>query len=392
MRQRLAIGLVVAMLMALVGTAVAQKETRGVSATEIVLGMHTDLSGPAATYGVSSSNAVKMRFEEANEKGGIQGRKLKLIVEDTQYQVPRAVQAGTKLINRDHIFAMVAPLGTPMNNALFKDQFEANVPNLFPLSAARSMYEPFHKLKFYGAASYVDQIRAGIQYFVTKKGKKALCAMYQDTDFGKEVVDGVQLQAEKLKIKVVETTTHKPTDQDFTAQITKLKGAGCDLVALGTIVRDSIVPYSTARKIGWTDVDFLGSAASYDLFVAAAQGGVTEGLYAMGLTDMPYRDTLSPMAQQWFDRYKDKYKVEPNIGAVYGHVAADLTATGIEKAGKDLTTDSFVKGLESIRGYRDIFNGPEVTFGPDKHQGANSSFLAVVKGGRWVRVTEPLGF
>jgi branched-chain amino acid transport system substrate-binding protein len=392
MRQRLAIGLVVAMLMALVGTAVAQKETRGVSATEIVLGMHTDLSGPAATYGVSSSNAVKMRFDEANEKGGIQGRKLKLIVEDTQYQVPRAVQAGTKLINRDHIFAMVAPLGTPMNNALFKDQFEANVPNLFPLSAARSMYEPFHKLKFYGAASYVDQIRSGIQYFVTKKGKKALCAMYQDTDFGKEVLDGVQLQAEKLKIKVVETTTHKPTDQDFTAQITKLKGAGCDLVALGTIVRDSIVPYSTARKIGWTDVDFLGSAASYDLFVAAAQGGVTEGLYAMGLTDMPYRDTLSPMAQGWFDRYKDKYKVEPNIGAVYGHVAADLTVTGIEKAGKDLTTDSFVKGLESIRGYRDIFNGPEVTFGPDKHQGANSSFLAVVKGGRWVRVTEPLGF
>jgi branched-chain amino acid transport system substrate-binding protein len=388
MRQRLAIGLVVMMVVAVVGVAMAQ--TRGVSATEIILGMHTDLSGPAATYGVSSSNAVKMRFDEANEKGGVQGRKIKLIVEDTQYQVPRAVQAGAKLINRDNIFAMVAPLGTPMNNALFKDQFEANVPNLFPLSAARSMYEPFNKLKFYGAASYVDQVRAGINYFVTKKGKKAVCAMYQDTDFGKEVMDGIQMQVEKMKIKLAETTTHKPTDQDFTAQITRLKAAGCDLVVLGTIVRDSIVPYATARKIGWTDVDFLGSAATYDLFVAAAQGGVTEGLYAMGLTDMPYRDTLSPMAQAWFDRYKDKYKAEPNIGAVYGHVAADLTVTGLDKAGKDLTLDSFVKGLESIRGYRDIFNGPEANFGPDKHQGANSSFLAVVKGGRWVRVTEPL--
>jgi len=260
--------------LAVAGVATAQKETRGVSKTEIVLGMHTDLSGPAATYGVSSSNAVKMRFDEANATGGIHGRKIRLVVEDTQYQVPRAVQAGTKLINRDRIFAMVAPLGTPMNNALFKDQFEAGVPNLFPLSAARSMYEPFHRLKFYGAASYVDQIRAGINYFVTKKGKKALCAMYQDTDFGKEVLDGVQIQAEKMRIKVLETTTHKPTDQDFTAQITKLKAAGCDLVALGTIVRDSIVPYATARKIGWTDVDFLGSAATYDLFVAAAQGGV----------------------------------------------------------------------------------------------------------------------
>ena len=377
--------------LALVGQALAQSQ-RGVTPTEIVLGMHTDLSGPAATYGVSSSNAVKMRFDEVNEKGGINGRKIKLIVEDTQYQVPRAVQAGAKLINRDHIFAMVAGLGTPMNNALFKDQIEAGVPNLFPLSAARSMFEPFSKYKFYGAATYVDQVRAGINYFVTKKGKKSVCAMYQDTDFGKEVFDGVQMQADKMKIKLAETTTHKPTDQDFTAQITKLKGAGCDLVVVGTIVRDSIVPYATARKIGWTDVDFLGAASSYDLVVAAAHGGVTEGFYAMGLTDMPYRDTLSPTAQAWFDRYKDRYKIEPNIGAVYGQVAADLTVTALEKAGKDLTTDGFIKAMESIKGYKDIFNGPEVSFGPDKHQGANSSFLAVVKGGRWVRVTDPLSF
>ena len=388
----LGVGLLVGAV-ALAPAALAQRmEARGVSKTEIVLGMHTDLSGPAATYGVSSSNAARMRFDEVNAAGGVHGRKIRLVVEDTQYQVPRAVQAGTKLINRDRIFAMVAPLGTPMNNALFKDQFEAGVPNLFPLSAARSMYEPFHRLKFYGAASYVDQVRAGINYFVSKKGKKALCAMYQDTDFGKEVLDGVQLQAEKMRIKLAETTTHKPTDQDFTAPITKLKAAGCDLVVLGTIVRDSIVPYATARKIGWTDVDFLGSAATYDLFVAAAQGGVTEGLHAMGLTDMPYRDTLSPAAQTWFDRYKDRFNAEPNIGAVYGHVAADLTVVGLEKAGADLTLDSFVKGMESIKGYRDIFNGPEASFGPDKHQGANSSFLAVVKGGRWTRLTDPLSF
>src|SRR5215471_20286079 len=102
MRMRLvaAAGLVGAV--ALAGVAAAQ--SRGVSKTEIVLGMHTDLSGPAATYGVSSSNAVKMRFDELNDKGGVHGRKIRLIVEDTQYQVPRAVQAGAKLIHRDNIF------------------------------------------------------------------------------------------------------------------------------------------------------------------------------------------------------------------------------------------------------------------------------------------------
>jgi branched-chain amino acid transport system substrate-binding protein len=391
MKKLLAVGVLVGAV-ALAGIATGQGPTRGVTANEIVLGTHTDLSGPAATYGVSSSNAVKMRFDEVNEKGGIAGRKIKLIVEDTQYQVPRAVQAGAKLIHRDKIFAMVAGLGTPMNNALFKDQLDAGVPSLFPLSAARSMFEPFHKLKFYGAATYVDQMRAGINYFATKKGKKAICAMYQDTDFGKEVLDGVQQQVAAMKLKLAETTAHKPTDQDFTAPITKLKAAGCDLVVLGTIVRDSIVPYATARKIGWTDVDFLGSAATYDGFVAGAQGGVTEGLYAMGLTDFPYRDTLSPTAQAWFDRYKERYKVDPNIGAVYGHVAADLTVVGLDKTGKDLTVDNFVKALESIKGYRDIFNGPEASFGPNKRQGANSSFLAVVKAGRWVRLTEPLTY
>jgi branched-chain amino acid transport system substrate-binding protein len=368
----------------------ASAQTRGVTATEVTFGMHTDLSGVAATYGVSSSNAVKMRFDEINDSGGINGRKIKVIIEDTAYQVPKAVQACNKLINRDKVFAFVAPLGTPMNNACFKDQFAVGVPNLFPLSAARSMYEPFERLKFYGAASYVDQVRSGIDYFVKTKGKKAVCVMYQDTDFGKEVLEGAEQQTKKLGIKLVETTAHKPTDQDFTAPIGKLRSAGCDLIIMGTIVRDSIVPYTTARKAGWNDVDFLGSAAVYDLVVGAAQG--MEGFYGMGLTEMPYVDSGVASVKTFVENYKKKFNVDPNIGAVYGYVAADLTVQGLKNAGKDLTLDSFIKGLEAIKGYKDIFNGPQVSFGPNIRQGANSSFLAQVKAGKWVRVTEPLSF
>lgn len=368
----------------------ASAQTRGVTATEVTFGMHTDLSGVAATYGVSSSNAVKMRFDELNDAGGINGRKIKVIIEDTAYQVPKAVQACNKLINRDKVFAFVAPLGTPMNNACFKDQFAVGVPNLFPLSAARSMYEPYERLKFYGAASYVDQVRSGIDYFVKTKGKKAVCVMYQDTDFGKEVLEGAEQQTKKLGIKLVETTAHKPTDQDFTAPIGKLRSAGCDLIIMGTIVRDSIVPYTTARKAGWNDVDFLGSAAVYDLVVGAAQG--MEGFYGMGLTEMPYVDSGVASVKTFVENYKKKFNVDPNIGAVYGYVAADLTVQGLKNAGKDLTLDSFIKGLEAIKGYKDIFNGPQVSFGPNIRQGANSSFLAQVKAGKWVRVTEPLSF
>ncbi|HJQ60595.1 MAG TPA: ABC transporter substrate-binding protein [Vineibacter sp.] len=368
----------------------AAAQAQGVTKTEVGLGMHTDLSGVAATYGVSSSNAVRMRFDEINDGGGIHGRKLKLTVEDQAYQVPKAVQACNKLINRDKVFAFVAPLGTPMNNACFKDQFAANVPNLFPLSAARSMYEPYERLKFYGAASYVDQIRSGMNHFVKDKGRKSVCVMYQDTDFGKEILEGAQLQAQKLNIKLVETVGHKPTDQDFTAPITKLRQAGCDLILMGTIVRDSIIPYVTARKMGWTEVDFVGSAAAYDLVVGAAPG--MDGFHAMGLTEMPYADSSVPAVAKFVADYKKKFNIDPNIGAVYGYVAADLTVVGLKNAGADLTLDSFVKGMEAIKGYKDIFNGPEVTFGPQIRQGASSSFLAEAKGGRWARVTQPLGF
>ena len=65
---------------------------------------------------------------------------------------------------------------------------------------------------------------------------------------------------------------------------------------------------------------------------------------------------------------------------------------GASGSGKTLTLDSFIKGMESIKHYHDIFNGPEINFGPNIRQGANSSFLAEVKGGDWTRVTEPLGF
>ena len=89
---------------------------------------------------------------------------------------------------------------------------------------------------------------------------------------------------------------------------------------------------------------------------------------------------------------KNSNKIDPNIGAVYGYVAADLAAQGLINAGKNLTTDSFVAGMEKIKDYHDIFGGPAVTFGPNIRQGANSSFLAEVKGGKWNAVTKPLGF
>src|SRR5262245_28530890 len=153
----------------------------GVSEKEIVIGTSTDLSGVTVEWGVNNTNASRMAYEEKNAKGGINGRMIKYIVEDSQYTVPRHVQAVNKLINLDKVFFMIQNGGTPMNNATLPTQIEKQVPNIFPLTSARSMYSPLNKYKFGLASSYYDQMRAGIKEFVDNRGKKAICAVSQDT-------------------------------------------------------------------------------------------------------------------------------------------------------------------------------------------------------------------
>jgi branched-chain amino acid transport system substrate-binding protein len=361
----------------------------GVTATEIVIGTHTALSGPVSAWGIGATEGSRLRFEEANEKG-IHGRKVKLIVEDHQYQTPRAVQAANKLINNDKIFIMLGALGTPMNNAVLGEQLGKGVPNVFPFTAARSMAEPFHKLKFAQFSTYYDQVRSGIKHFVEKEGKKKPCSLYQDTDFGHEIRDAVRDQAKASKLEVAAEAATGPQDTDFVAPVTRLKSAGCDLVIMGTIIRDTIQVVGTAKKLGWTDATFVGQAASYDPIVAAAPGGITEGFFSG--TGMPYAypDTSAEPIKAWAAKYKAKTGQDPNSAAQYGYVGADIVVNALEAAGKDLTRAKFLAALESIKGYKPFFPGPTLSYGADKHQGSNATFLAQVKGGRWVVVAENL--
>ena len=370
-------------------TAIPALAEDGVTATEIVIGSHTALSGPVSSWGIGVTEGTRLRLEEANEKG-IHGRKIRFVVEDHQYQTPRAVQAANKLINSDKIFIMLGALGTPQNNAVLGEQLAKGVPNIFPYTAARSMAEPFHKLKFSQFSTYYDQVRAGIRHFVEKQGKKKVCSLYQDTDFGHEIRDAVREQAKGSKLEVAAEAATGPQDTDFTAPISRLKSAGCDLVIMGTIIRDTIQAIATARKLGWTEPVFVGQVASYDPIVAAAPGGVTEGFYSG--TGMPYAypDAGSDAIKAWSAKYKAKVGQEPNSAAQYGHVGADIVVKALEGAGKDLTRVKFLAALESIKDYRPFFPGPTLSFGADKHQGSNAIFLAQVKGGRWVVVAENL--
>ena len=372
--------------LSLIITGAMAETQRGVTDTEILVGTITDLSGVTAVQGVNNSNAVRLAFDEVNEKGGIHGRKIRYIVEDSQYQVPRAVQALNKLINNDGVFFTIEDGGTPMNNATFPMAIEKNMPKLLPLSAARSMFEPFHKLKFSQYSSYVDEMRAGVKYFVEQRGKKAVCAMYQDTDFGKDVLAGAVLQTEAMGMKVVATTAHKPTDTDFTAAIAKLREANCDLITMGTIVRDSTLIIATVKKLGW-NVDLLGQVASYDTAIAEAPGSVAEGFYSMAPSLYAYPDDPRPAVQEFARKYKAKYGFEVNYLGEMGYTSAQIAIEALQRAGRDLTVDSLVKGMESIQGFHDLFGGT-YTFGPNNHHGSTAAFLSVVHNGRWVPVVD----
>jgi branched-chain amino acid transport system substrate-binding protein len=372
--------------------AAAGEPVRGVTDAEIIIGTYTDLSGVTAMWGVNNSNSWRMVFDQVNAAGGINGRKIKYIIEDNQYQVPRSVQAANKLINRDGVFIMVANGGTPMNNAVMPDQLAKGVANVFPLTSARSMYEPLHHLKFGLGSSYYDQIRAGLKFFVEKRGKKQVCSMAQDTDFGRDITDGVKDQLKAENLVLAGETLHKPTDTDFSASVARMRDAHCDLIVLGSIVRDAVQIISAVRKTGW-NVDMMGQAASYDDVVATVPGGTTEGFYSMTPMLFATEGETSPDVKAFVATYHKEYGKDPNFAAQIGFTGAQVVVQALKNAGKDLTPDSFVASMESIKNYRDVFGSPTISFSPTKHQGSNESFLCVIKDGHWQAAeAEPLGY
>ena len=365
---------------------------QGIGNNEILIGMHTDLSGPASMIGKQSVDGANMRFDEFNQSGGAYGRTIKFIVEDHQYTVPRAVQAANKLLRKDKVAFMLGSLGTPMNNAVMTDQLSMNVPNLFPLTAARSMFDPFHELKFTSGSTYYDQIRTGIKFLVDQNNRSKVCVLYEDTDYGQEILDAAYDQLEEMNMSLIETASAKPTDTDFSSQIKKLQNAGCDLIAMGTQIRSTIIPYIKAKEINWNNVDFVATSASYFSVVAEQPNGIMDGLYCLNGIVVPYYDTASDLEKDWWDRFRSIYNYEPNSGAIYGYIYADIFIEAVKRAGKDLSVKSFVSAMESLENYADPLRTGTVTFTDTQRQGSNISYFFQVQNGKFEVISGPINY
>ncbi len=371
------------------GTTAMAAEQMGVTKNEIVVGTIQDLSGPLAGFGKALRYGMQMRVDEINDTGGINGRKVKFVAEDSGYDPKKGMLAAQKMVQKDKIFAMVGTIGTAVNLATFPTLFGKGVMNLFPLTAARQMYEPLEKLKFSFAAPYYTQIRIGVKWMVKEQGAKKFCAIYQDDDFGTEVLKGAEDGLKDIKMSFAEVTSFKRGSTDFSAQVSKMKSSGCDTVVLGTIIRETIGTIGTAKKMGWNP-HFIGSSAAYTDLIHKLGGKAMDGLYAMHQVGVPYADDSSKNVRDWFASYKAKFNEEPGLFSAYGYVAMDMFVQTAKKTGPKLNTENFIKVLESTTFSRDMFGSPEYRFTPTQHLGNEKSKVGQIQNGRWVAVTDYL--
>ncbi|MBL8570581.1 MAG: ABC transporter substrate-binding protein [Phreatobacter sp.] len=361
----------------------AMAQTQGITDTQITIGTIQDLSGPIAAFGKQTRNGMQMFFDELNARGGIHGRQVRLLVEDNGYDPRKALLATQKLVNSDRIFMMLGHIGTAQNMAAMPVQFERNVPNFMPVTAAREMYLPPTRLKMAFATAYYDQLLTMLPSIVQEKKATRVCTVYQDDEFGLEVMRGGEAALRTMNMAFVERATYKRGATEFSSQVARLKAANCDLVVMGTIIRETVGVLAEARKIGLT-VTFVGTSAAYTHLIPALGGPVAEGFYAVTTTAHPYPDDPNPQIRDWAARYKAKFGEDATVFSAYGWIIGDLFAQVAEKTGRDLTVDSFLRTIETTQFGSDMFDSQGCNITPQNRLCNNAARLSQVRNGRWV--------
>ncbi len=384
------IALAAGLLLAAPAATPAFADAQGVSPTEIVLGTHQDLSGPLTSWGVPVRNGLIMAFDEINAAGGVNGRQIRLVVEDTGYDPRRAVLATQKLINRDKVFAIIAALGSPTVIASMPLALRRGVPVLFPFTAADQTYDPYHPLKFASNIPYVHAMRIGTRHFIETAGVTRIGLLYQDDEFGLNVKRGAEQEAIAHGFEIVESTTYKRGATDFSSQIARLRAADVELVVLGTVVRETIGAMQSARSLGWDPI-FLCSQACYTPEVHDLGGDTVNGVYAVAQTPIPYPDDPNPKLREWTAAYQERFNLVANVQAVGAYTLARLFAEALERAGPEPTPENLAQALVDMEPWVDPdLGGVPVDFHEGDHLGSKSGFLAQIKDGRWVTLTEPM--
>jgi branched-chain amino acid transport system substrate-binding protein len=172
--------------------------------------------------------------------------------------------------------------------------------------------------------------------------------------------------------------------------VAKLQASACDMVVLGTIIRETIGTIGTARKMGYNPT-FIGSSAAYTDLIHKLGGKAMDGMYATMTVQNPYTEGQTPQLQFWANKYKTKFNEDPTVFSVYGYLIINTFANAATKAGKNLSTDSFIKVMDTLTLPTDIFGSAPASFSPTKRLGSNASRLSQIQDGKWKAISEYFG-
>jgi branched-chain amino acid transport system substrate-binding protein len=339
----------------------------GVTDTEIVIGTWGPLSGPAALWG-SVVRGMDAYFGLVNEEGGIHGRNIRLVYRDDGYEPPRTVAAVREMVQRERVFAFAGGVGTAPGMAV-RDFITSNrIPWVAPASGSTHWAWPQNRYLFSVYPLYADEAAVIVDHALSL-GVTRLGVVYQNDDYGKGGLVGAEMAAEAGGAQIVAALPTEIMDTDLSSHVVRLRQSGAEAVLLWVLPRQAAILLGSAANLNFTP-RWLASTTLSDM---SMMHEVTNGLWA-GVTfatlGNPW-DTDDPTVQRYRQAFERRF---PDIRwgsfPAAGFVFAEPLVEALGRAGRDLTREALVEALESLDGFQGM--GAEVTFGPDRRQGARS--------------------
>jgi branched-chain amino acid transport system substrate-binding protein len=351
------LGLAPAVLLALVlaHPAAAQKKyAPGVSDTEIKVGQTVPYSGPASAYGAIGL-AELAYFRMLNDQGGVNGRKITLISLDDNYSPPKTVEQTRKLVEQENVAVIFNSVGTPTNAAVQKYLNEHHVPHLFLATGADRFADPQRfPWTMHFNPSYQMEARIYGRYIREHKPDAKVAVLYQNDDFGKDLLKGLKEGLGDLAAKlVVATTSYEVSDPSIDSQIVSLQASGADTLFTVATTKFAAMSIRKVYDIGWRPLHFLdsvGSAVSAVMIPAGVEKsiGIISTAWGKDPTDARWKD--DPAYQEW-RAWLAKYNPMANPAESYNVVAynaAMLMVQVLKQCGDDLSRENIMRQAANL--------------------------------------------
>jgi branched-chain amino acid transport system substrate-binding protein len=370
-----------------VSTPLQAQNTTGVTDKEILIGSCSALEGPSHFLGTETVTGAKAYFAMINDAGGVDGRKLKLLAYDDSYD-PAKTEACFNRLMEQKVFALGFFVGTP-TAVKYLPMAESNkIPLVGLFTGAQTLYVPLRHWVVNVRASYFDETREQIDGMWGTLGYKKIGVIYPEDAFGAAVLDGVKAALKAHGAEPIAAASYQRQTAQVGGAIDTVKAASPDAVVV-------VGPSNTVAPIlkqshgkGWKPLFLTVSFVGTDELILEA-GPDAEGVVITQVVPPYYLTDFKMVAL--YRRTLTKYapSSQPNFVSLEGFVDAMVLVEGLKRAGKDLTREGLIRGIESIHEL-DLGLGPELKldYGPKDHKGFDHVLPTVIRGGRAVPFTD----